>query len=272
MFSTPRKTVGSIPRSKGGGPQNASRPRGPTPLAARSPPPRPPPAWPNVGLILADDLAATRGSYGHPLAQTPNLDALARRGVRFDRASGSVVELLALYSTCCDLAARTAPAGLDGRSLRPLLADPARRRHEGAFTHARRGPKADHWGRLVRTKRCHPSEGGKGRIGLELYDRASDPGEFFNLASDARHATSCGNCGRFSPPASRLLHPAKPAPAGLRSGYAARRRISSTTTGVTSPRSPSCVIPRAASRRATSGAVDTGIPWAPKVVGSPIDS
>ncbi len=44
------------------------------------------PARPNVLLIMSDDLAVTLGAYGHPLAQTPHLDALARRGVRFDRA------------------------------------------------------------------------------------------------------------------------------------------------------------------------------------------
>lgn len=41
---------------------------------------------PNVLLIISDDLATTLGCYGHPAARTPHLDALARRGVRFDRA------------------------------------------------------------------------------------------------------------------------------------------------------------------------------------------
>lgn len=41
---------------------------------------------PNVLLMVSDDLAATLGSYGHPLAKTPRLDTLAQRGVRFDRA------------------------------------------------------------------------------------------------------------------------------------------------------------------------------------------
>lgn len=41
---------------------------------------------PNVLLLMADDLAVTLGCYGHPLAQTPHLDALARRGVLFERA------------------------------------------------------------------------------------------------------------------------------------------------------------------------------------------
>lgn len=44
------------------------------------------PRRPNVLLIMADDLNTDMGSYGHPLVKTPNLDRLAARGVRFDRA------------------------------------------------------------------------------------------------------------------------------------------------------------------------------------------
>jgi iduronate 2-sulfatase len=40
----------------------------------------------NVLFLISDDLRAELGCYGSPLVQTPNLDTLARAGVRFDRA------------------------------------------------------------------------------------------------------------------------------------------------------------------------------------------
>ena len=52
--------------------------------SARAPGPE---SRPNVVLIIADDLAwDDTGAFGHPTIRTPNVDGLARGGMRFDRA------------------------------------------------------------------------------------------------------------------------------------------------------------------------------------------
>jgi arylsulfatase A-like enzyme len=52
----------------------------PAPVAADAP------AKPNVLFLLVDDLRTELGCYGRPQVKTPNIDGLAKAGVRFERA------------------------------------------------------------------------------------------------------------------------------------------------------------------------------------------
>lgn len=110
--------------------------------------------------------------------------------------SASLVELLDVYPTLCDLAGVPAPASLQGKSLRAVLNDPRVTLHEAAFTEARRGPAAEYWGRSVRTARWRYTEWNGGRDGVELYDHDADPHEFTNLASNPRHAETLAGLKR----------------------------------------------------------------------------
>jgi arylsulfatase A-like enzyme len=104
------------------------------------------------------------------------------------RQSDSLIELLDVFPTLCDLCGIPSPAQLQGRSLRPFLEDASSSLHDAAFTQARRGPNAEFWGRSIRTTRWRCTEWDEGRNGVELYDHDKDPHEYTNLAKDPAHA------------------------------------------------------------------------------------
>ena len=112
--------------------------------------------------------------------------------IRAPQAAGNgqacrrVVEFVDIFPTLVDLAALTAPASLDGRSLRPLLSDPAKDWDGFAITQILR-PADDRlpamvMGRSIRTERWRFTEWNGGADGLELYDHEKDPQEFHNRA------------------------------------------------------------------------------------------
>jgi uncharacterized sulfatase len=112
---------------------------------------------------------------------------IARPGTKnAGKSSPRVVEFLDLYPTLTDLASLSAPATLQGKSLRPLLDDPQVAWDSPAYTQVQRGGKVS--GRSVRTDRWRYTEWDDGKAGVELYDHDADPGEYHNLADDPKHA------------------------------------------------------------------------------------
>jgi uncharacterized sulfatase len=95
-----------------------------------------------------------------------------------------VVEFVDLYPTLAALAGLPAPANLAGRSLVPLLQNPAAPWPHAAFTEVPEG-------RSIRTEDWRYSEWGRhgaDNEGLELYDHRHDPLELHNLAGDPAFA------------------------------------------------------------------------------------
>jgi uncharacterized sulfatase len=101
------------------------------------------------------------------------------------KATNAIVELVDVYPTLCDLCGLTAPSDLQGKSFRPVLDDPSLPGKPAAFTVVERGGVL---GRSVRTDRWRYTEWDEGRKGAELYDQATDPDDYVNLADDPQHA------------------------------------------------------------------------------------
>lgn len=103
------------------------------------------------------------------------------------KGCGRTVELLDLYPTLTDLCGLTnVPAKLHGKSLRPLLDNPAAAWTRPALSQVQRGQKV--MGYSLRTERHRYTEWNEGAEGEELYDYQTDPKEMKNLAKSPAHA------------------------------------------------------------------------------------
>lgn len=98
----------------------------------------------------------------------------------------ALAELVDLYPTLADLCGLAPPKYLDGKSLKPVLEDPASNVRDAAFTQIRRG---DYDGYSIRTARWRYTLWGDGKKGEQLFDMESDPAETKNLAADPKHVS-----------------------------------------------------------------------------------
>ncbi|HUE81281.1 MAG TPA: sulfatase [Pyrinomonadaceae bacterium] len=101
------------------------------------------------------------------------------------QVSAGTVQLLDMFPTLVELCGLKQPAGLEGRSLAPLLKNPGAKWEYPAFAETLYQGKH---GRSVHNERWHYAEWDEGRAGAMLFDLASDPRELKNLAADPAHA------------------------------------------------------------------------------------
>ena len=113
-------------------------------------------------------------------------------GVRCD----SLIELVDLYPTLCDVANLPIPDEMEGTSFAPLLTEPKRKWKRAAFSQFHRSPrvtpdKGDYMGLSMVTSRYHLVEWREWNdrrktvgdlVAVELYDLQSDPDEDTNIA------------------------------------------------------------------------------------------
>jgi arylsulfatase A-like enzyme len=103
------------------------------------------------------------------------------------KSSPRIVQALDIYPTLCELCGLKPPAGLQGHSLAPLLADPQAPWNHPAFTVI--GNQNKLAGVAVRNEKFRYAEyGADGSGGAMLFDEVADPHEMQNLVRDPKLA------------------------------------------------------------------------------------
>jgi uncharacterized sulfatase len=136
--------------------------------------------WGDHGMHMGEHTLFRKYTLFENAARVPFIVA-APGTAKAGRVCHRPVELLDIYPTLADLCGLRAPDGVDGVSMKPILANPDRQWKKAAYTS--HGPE----NHSLRTERWRYTEWG-GPEKAELYDHDNDPGEFTNLADDPKYA------------------------------------------------------------------------------------
>ena len=146
----------------------------------------------NTIIVICGDHGFSLGQHGQwakmnlfeSSAKAPLL--IAAPGLQKNRESNRIVELLDMYPTLAELCGLVPKQQLSGKSLMPLLADPAKKWSKPAYTQI---TFENRDGRSVRDERFRYTEWSKGLKGTELYDYETDPEELNNLAGKKEYSS-----------------------------------------------------------------------------------
>ncbi len=136
------------------------------------------------GYNLSEHKQWMKQSLFEKSARVPMVIALPGAKVT-EKVSEGIVETLDLYKTVADACGLKAPAYIDGKSLMPLLNNPAAAWNYMAYTQVSRKGLM---GRSIRNKRFRYTEWGS--QGSELYDYSKDAKESNNLANNPAYAAT----------------------------------------------------------------------------------
>ncbi len=145
--------------------------------------------WSDHGYHLGEKAISGKNSLWERSTRVPLI--FAGPGVVKAGRCASPVELLDIYPTLVELCGLPPREGLEGHSLTPQLRDPAAPRKWPAITSHNQG------NHTIRTDRWRYIRYGDGAE--ELYDLASDPQEWTNLAGDAKHASTIAELRQWLP-------------------------------------------------------------------------
>ena len=149
--------------------------------------------WKNTVVVLLGDNGFHLGDHGGLWAKLSAFDAsthvpllIAGAGVPAGKVISTPVELLDVYPTLAELAAFSAPTGLEGQSLVPAMRGTAvgtRGPVSSVVFHYDVAKGMDVIGRTVISEQWRYTEWGGGKAGREFYSRREDPAEYQNIIS-----------------------------------------------------------------------------------------